>query len=135
MINTLFIANIIVVALLIAVILLQKSEGGVLGMGGGGSKNGVFSARSATGVITKFTYILAGLFFVICILLAVLVSKRERNRSFISTMAGKEVESQKTREIKSQIVNKIPEDKVQKELLSEKTKQELKKKKITPPTD
>lgn len=135
MINTLFIANIIVVALLIAVILLQKSEGGVLGMGGGGSKNGVFSARSATGVITKFTYILAGLFFVICILLAVLVSKRERNRSFISTMAGKEVESQKTREIKSQMVNKIPEDKVQKELLSEKTKQELKKKKITPPTD
>ena len=135
MINTLFVANMIVVALLIAVILLQKSEGGVLGMGGGGSKNGVFSARTATGFITKFTYILAGLFFVICILLAILVSKKEKNRSFISTMADKEVESGKTREINSPMVNKVPEAQVQKELLTEKTKQELKKKKITPPTD
>lgn len=134
MINTLFVANIIVVALLIAVILLQKSEGGVLGMGGGGSKNGVFSARTATGFITKFTYILAGLFFLICILLAILVSNREKNRSFISTMAGSEVESGRTVEIKSPMVNKIPENQVKKELMVEKTKQDLKKK-ITPPTD
>lgn len=134
MINTLFVANIIVVALLIAVILLQKSEGGVLGMGGGGSKNGVFSARTATGFITKFTYILAGLFFLICILLAILVSNREKNRSFISTMAGSEVENGKTVEIKSPMINKIPENQVKKELMVEKTKQDLKKK-ITPPTD
>lgn len=135
MINTLFVANIIVVALLIAVILLQKSEGGVLGMGGGGSKNGVFSARSATGFITKFTYILAGLFFIICILLAVLVSKKEKNTSFISSMADKEITGGKTREVKSPMINKVPEGAVQKELIAEKTKQELKKKKITPPTD
>ena len=58
MINILLVLNIIVVVLLIGIILLQKSEGGVLGMGGSGSKNGLLTARSAGNLITKTTYIL-----------------------------------------------------------------------------
>ena len=89
MINILLVLNIIVVVLLIGIILLQKSEGGVLGMGGSGSKNGLFTARSAGNLITKTTYILGALFFIICILLAFLVSRRDTNRSFVATMMEK----------------------------------------------
>ena len=131
MINILLVLNIIVVILLIGIILLQKSEGGVLGMGGSGSKNGIFTARSAGNLVTKITYILGGLFFFICILLAFLVSRRENTRSFIETMRKKD--SVEVKEVKSLPVNKIPEDKVKEELKKEAVKVEASKKKPSAP--
>jgi preprotein translocase subunit SecG len=50
------------VALVIAV-MLQRSEGGALGMGGGGT-GGIISGRGAAGVLVKTTMVLAGVFFV-----------------------------------------------------------------------
>ena len=132
MINTLFVLNIIVVVLLIGIILLQKSEGGVLGMGGSGTKNGVFSTRTANTFITRLTYILAGLFFTICMLLAALVSHREKQKSFIETMAEKE---NKAKEVKTPNINKIPEGKVKRELLQETVKRQALKNKPKPPTN
>ena len=132
MINILLVLNIIVVVLLIGIILLQKSEGGVLGMGGGGSRNGIFTARSAGNLVTKITYILGGSFFLICILLAFLVSRRENPRSFVETMAKKD--SVEVKEVKSLPVQKIPEDKVKEELKKEAIKVEASKKKPLPPT-
>lgn len=133
MINILLVLNIIVVVLLIGIILLQKSEGGVLGMGGSGSKNGLLTTRSAGNLITKITYILSTLFFIICILLAALVSRREKSKSFISTMMEKE-KSSVAREVKSTSVKKIPEENVKRELLKEAVKQEAAKKKPVVPT-
>ena len=133
MINILLVLNIIVVVLLIGIILLQKSEGGVLGMGGSGSKNGLLTTRSAGNLITKITYILGALFFIICILLAALVSRREKSKSFISTMMEKE-KSSVAREVKSTSVKKIPEENVKRELLKETVKQETAKKKPVVPT-
>ena len=133
MINILIVLNIIVVVLLIGIILLQKSEGGVLGMGGSGSKNGLLTTRSAGNLITKITYILGALFFIICILLAALVSRREKSKSFISTMMEKE-KSSVAREVKSTSVKKIPEENVKRELLKEAVKQEAAKKKPVVPT-
>lgn len=133
MINILLVLNIIVVVLLIGIILLQKSEGGVLGMGGSGSKNGLLTTRSAGNLITKITYILGALFFIICILLAALVSRREKSKSFISTMMEKE-KSSVAREVKSTSVKKIPEENVKRELLKEAVKQEAAKKKPVVPT-
>ena len=53
---------------LIAVILLQRSEGGALGMGGGGSGlGGLFSPRGASDTLTRTTGILAVIFFLTCI--------------------------------------------------------------------
>ncbi|MDP3493545.1 MAG: preprotein translocase subunit SecG [Hyphomonadaceae bacterium] len=49
------------VALVVAV-MLQRSEGGALGMGGGGT-GGVISGRGAAGVLVNVTMILAGVFF------------------------------------------------------------------------
>ena len=131
MIDVLFVLNIIVVILLIVVILFQKSEGGVLGMGGAGTKNGVFSTRSAGNIITRVTYILGAMFFIICILLAILVSRREKGKSFISVMTEKNKTSGK--EIQLPKVNTIPEDNVKRELIQESIKQEALNKKPLPP--
>jgi preprotein translocase subunit SecG len=50
---------------LIGVVLLQRSEGGALGMGGGGSGlGGLFSPRGATDTLTRTTSILAIAFFI-----------------------------------------------------------------------
>ena len=124
MINILLVLNIIVVVLLIGIILLQKSQGGVLGMGGNGSKNGLFTARSAGNFVTKLTYILAALFFIICITLAALVSRREHNSSFISNMLERE---QDAKEIATPAVNKIPEDEVRNDILRESVKDDMEK--------
>lgn len=131
MINVLLVLNIIVVILLIGIILLQKSEGGVLGMGGSGSKNGIFTAQSAGNLVTKITYFLGAMFFIICILLAFLVARQNKvSKSFIETMREKE----NVKEVKSTGVNVIPEDKVKNEMAKESVKDELnsKKKPIVP---
>jgi preprotein translocase subunit SecG len=58
---------------LIITILLQRSEGGALGMGGGGSGlGGLFSPRGATSTLTRSTAILAILFFATSIALTML---------------------------------------------------------------
>jgi preprotein translocase subunit SecG len=62
----------IVAAALIGVILMQKSEGG--GLGVGGSPAGFLSARGAADFLTRATAILATIFVGLCIVLAVLAS-------------------------------------------------------------
>ena len=53
---------------LIVFVLLQRSEGGGLGMGGGSSNmGGLFSPRGAADTLTRTTAILAGMFFLTCI--------------------------------------------------------------------
>ena len=123
MINILLVLNIVVVVLLIGIILLQKSQGGVLGMGGSGSKNGLFTARSAGNFVTKLTYVLAAAFFIICIVLAALVSRREHS-SFISTMVDRE----NVREVSTPSVKKIPEDEVKSDIIKETVKDDMARK-------
>jgi preprotein translocase subunit SecG len=60
----------IVAAALVGLILMQKSEGGGLGLGGGGSPSSIFSARGAGDFLTRATAVLATLFVVLSIVLA-----------------------------------------------------------------
>lgn len=60
----------IVAAALVGIILMQKSEGGGLGMGGGGSPASLFSARGAGDFLTRTTSILAVVFVALSIILA-----------------------------------------------------------------
>jgi len=60
----------IIAAALVGIILMQKSEGGGLGMGGGGSPASIFSARGAGDFMTRTTAILAILFVALSIVLA-----------------------------------------------------------------
>ncbi|HWA69579.1 MAG TPA: preprotein translocase subunit SecG [Rhizomicrobium sp.] len=64
----LLVAELFIAVALIIFVLLQRSEGGALGMGGGGSgMGGLFSPRGAADTLTRTTAILAFLFFVTCI--------------------------------------------------------------------
>lgn len=60
---------------LIGTILLQKSEGGALGMGGGGM-SGFMSGRSTANLLTRTTAILAAGFFLTSLALAYLAGNR-----------------------------------------------------------
>jgi preprotein translocase subunit SecG len=58
---------------LVVVVLLQKSEGGAFGMGGGGSGlGGLFSPRGAADTLTRATTILGVLFFLTSVGLTIL---------------------------------------------------------------
>jgi preprotein translocase subunit SecG len=62
--NVLIVIQLIVSVALIGAVLLQRSEGGALGMGGGGSGlGGLFSPRGAANTLTRTTAILAAVFF------------------------------------------------------------------------
>jgi preprotein translocase subunit SecG len=67
----LLVAELLIAVALIIFVLLQRSEGGALGIGGGGGggMGGLFSPRGAADTLTRTTAILAGLFFIVCIVL------------------------------------------------------------------
>ena len=60
---------------LVAVILLQKSEGGAATLTGGASSGAFMSVRSTANLLTKLTAILATVFMGLCLLLAVLAAR------------------------------------------------------------
>ena len=62
MIVLLLVFHMLIAIALVGVILLQKSEGGALGMGGGGM-SGFMTGRSTANLLTRTTAILALLFF------------------------------------------------------------------------
>ena len=68
MFTFLLIVQTIVAAALVGVILMQRSEGG--GLGVGGSSSGFMTARGAADFLTRSTAILGGAFIVLSILLA-----------------------------------------------------------------
>jgi preprotein translocase subunit SecG len=74
--------HLILAVALIGVVLLQKSEGGALGMGGGGM-SGFMTGRSTANLLTRTTAVLVGLFFVTSIGLAVLASHQRAPRSVV----------------------------------------------------
>ena len=68
MFTFLLIVQTIVAASLVGTILMQRSEGG--GLGVGGSSSGFMTARGAADFLTRATAVLGGLFIVLSILLA-----------------------------------------------------------------
>ena len=74
MFTFLLVVQAIIAALLVTVILMQKSEGG--GLGVGGSPAGFMSARGAADFLTRSTTILASIFVLLSIVMAVIASVR-----------------------------------------------------------
>ncbi len=73
MIAVITVIHLLIVLALIAVVLMQRSEGGALGIGGGGGGGGgLFTSRGAGNALTKTTGILAICFFVTSLSLAYL---------------------------------------------------------------
>lgn len=74
MFTFLLVVQAIIAACLVTVILMQRSEGGGLGMGG--SPSGFMSARGAADFLTRSTTVLATVFILLSIALAVIASVR-----------------------------------------------------------
>jgi preprotein translocase subunit SecG len=75
----------IVAAALVGVILMQKSEGGGLGTGGG-NPSGLMSARGAADFLTRTTGILATIFVVLSIALAALAVNVSTDRQLDTSL-------------------------------------------------
>src|SRR5947209_5037265 len=82
MILLLFVVHVLIALALIGVIMLQKSEGGALGMGGGGM-SGFMTGRSTANLLTRTTAVLAGLFFLTSIALVMLSNAGRAPRSLV----------------------------------------------------
>ena len=78
--DTILLVILIVIALaLIGVVLVQRSEGGALGIGGG--PGGLFSARGSANLLTRITAGLAAAFMILSLVLVILEGSRGRTRS------------------------------------------------------
>src|ERR1700682_4439526 len=86
MITVLLILHLMIAASLVGVVLLQRSEGGALGIGGGGG--GFMSGRGAANFLTRVTAGLAGAFFVTSMLLTLLANRTERAPSVFDAPAS-----------------------------------------------
>ena len=81
--HVIIVIHLMLVLALIGVVLLQRSEGGGLGIGGSGG--GFMSSRGTANMLTRATAVLAGLFFVTSLLLSILAGF---NRKPISIIPG-----------------------------------------------
>ena len=98
--NTVLIIHVVLAFLIIILVLLQKSEGGGLGIGGNQS-GGFMTSRGTANTLTKITTLVGSLFFITSILLAIL--------------SGSKYETSISQEIKTDIINnndkpKVPTD-------------------------
>ncbi len=90
--NFILIINIILAVLLVGVILLQKSEGGALGLGA--SQESYISSRSAGNLLTKVTAIIASLFIITSISLTVMSKDQFSTTSVLEKVDEKEDSSE-----------------------------------------
>jgi len=82
--TVLIVIHLLVVIALVAVVLLQRSEGGVLGAGGAG---GFMTGRGQANALSRATAILGTLFFVTAILMSIIASWSRAPRSIIDSAA------------------------------------------------
>ncbi|WP_375549018.1 preprotein translocase subunit SecG [Oceanicaulis alexandrii] len=88
----LLIIHVLIAAALTGVILMQRSEGGALGIGGGGP-GGMMSGRGAANLLTRITMILGALFIGNSILLAILSGVTTSTGSVIDRVGETETSS------------------------------------------
>jgi preprotein translocase subunit SecG len=78
--HVVIVTHLMLVLALIGVVLLQKSEGGGLGIG---STGGFMTSRGTANVLTRATAVLAGLFFVTSLLLSILAGLNRKPTSIL----------------------------------------------------
>jgi preprotein translocase subunit SecG len=83
----LLIVQTLIAVALIATILMQRSEGG--GLGVGGSSSGFMTARGAADFLTRSTAVLGGLFIVLSIVMAAIAGVTRTPAKIDTSLAGK----------------------------------------------
>lgn len=81
--NLLLVIEVIVAVFLIVVVLLQRSEGGGLVSGGTSS---LVSVRGAGDLLTRTTWILGGIFFVLALALAIVAGRGQSSASVVDRL-------------------------------------------------
>ena len=83
--TVIIVIHLMIVLAMVGLVLLQRSEGGGLGMGGGA---GFMSSRGSSNVLSRATAILAGLFFVTSLVLSILAGFDRKPTSILGTTPG-----------------------------------------------
>lgn len=78
--NVILAIHILACLAMIGLVLVQKSEGGGLGIGGGGT-NSLMSGRGAAGAIVRTTIIIGGIFFATSLALTSIANRSAETRS------------------------------------------------------
>ncbi|MBJ6370154.1 preprotein translocase subunit SecG [Sedimentitalea arenosa] len=91
--NVILIVHLLLALGLIGVVLLQRSEGGGLGMGGGG---GAMSGRAAATALGKVTWLLAIAFICTSITLTILAAQKASGTSVLDRLGGSAPEVEET---------------------------------------
>ena len=81
--HVIIVIHLMLVLSLIGVVLLQRSEGGGLGVGGSGGGGSFMSSRGTANVLTRATAILAGLFFATSLILSILAGFNRKPTSIL----------------------------------------------------
>ena len=85
MVTVVLVLHLLIALAMIGVILLQRSEGGGLGIGSGGMGN-LMTTRGTANLLTRSTAILAACFMTTSIVLAILSGTHSRPGSILDTM-------------------------------------------------
>ena len=99
--NVLLISHLIVTVFLILVVLFQRSEGGGLGMGS--DNQGFGTGTKSANPLSKLTWFLTALFFIIAILLTILSINSDSNKSVFEESEGAE------ESIKKELTPELPD--------------------------
>ncbi len=83
----LLIVQTLIAVALIAVILMQRSEGG--GLGVGGSSSGFMTARGAADFLTRSTAVLGALFILLSIVMAAIAGATREPAKIDTSLAGR----------------------------------------------
>ncbi|KCZ53893.1 preprotein translocase subunit SecG [Hyphomonas chukchiensis] len=86
--NLILVVHIFACVIMTGLVLIQKSEGGGLGMGGGGGGNSLMSGRGAAGALVRTTIILGGVFFVTSLALTAIANRSNDTRSDVEKALG-----------------------------------------------
>ncbi|MBI3435521.1 MAG: preprotein translocase subunit SecG [Proteobacteria bacterium] len=81
MLTVIVVIHLVIVMSMVGLVLIQRSEGGGLGMGGG--TGGFLSSRGTANVLTRSTAMLAAAFFVTSLALSILAGWDRRPRSIL----------------------------------------------------
>ena len=83
MFQVLIVIHIMIAIALVGVVLVQRSEGGGLGIGSSGGMGSFMTARGTTNLLTRTTAILAAGFMIVSLALAILASAGREKRSIV----------------------------------------------------
>ena len=86
--SVLIVIHLIIVVALAGSVLLQRSEGGGLGMGGQGGSGGFMTGRGQANLLTRTTAILGAAFFAMSLILSIIAARGRAPSASVLEKAG-----------------------------------------------